>query len=1004
MTSIIDLHDVSPHFGTHPHHREGRSKAPAIAVLVLLASLPSSAQGQQGGATPAAGLFSDIETAVARPDPPSSDLTRVPGITTIRSRPVQIDVGQLAAANAAGARDLASTGTSPSVTLTLNLFDDVVLGAVVERSSVTAAAPGYVVSGRLDGVPGGTWKLLVFGNDVVTGTVRTPTTFYSIRTVDGVHVISQVDTSSLPRFEDRAIPAPPGARPSSAIAEPDPGLPDISRALPEPSDFDSLVDVAIAYTPAAEAGASDLKGDAGIAGLISEMIDNAHEAYERSGAMIRLRLAWRGTLECSGSTCSDKDDALEHIATQADLRTKFGADLLSWIVDIPEFAGVAHHGGYYSVVNYNQEVNHYTFAHELGHNMYLNHDRWTVVNNPDGGGDLNDPYPYSHGYISRDCGWRTIMAYPDRCPDWVPALPSFSNPHRVDDGEMMGVFGDAATSDVDGPANAVRSLNEKRLEVARYWHPLTDREVLEALYYSTARNSDGPVPRVAAFDDDGRIVILYWRDVSVSQYATMPDYIGNLTEAVHMNFWQQTNIVIGAERVGFYPGPIPATIGNLSKLEVLELRGFRGEIPATIGNLGNLSHLHLSLNRFTGIPAEIGNLTSLKSLGIIANCRREDTQLAPCSIGEIPAEIGNLFNLWRLELRDNELTGEIPATIGKLIELRFLLLFGNRLTGEIPATIGNLAGLEVLRLDLNRLSGEIPATIGNLAKLGYLRLGDNELTGQLPATIGKLSNLVELGVDGNQLSGAIPAELGNLSQLRYLYLDADTGLCLARDFPLNSRFGRLAQDLGIGVCAAGNRPPEPVGTLAPMTVGVDGAAVRVDVSGAFRDPDGDALTYGASSSAPAVVSVAVSGSTVTVTPVAEGTALVTVTATDSGGSNTSATQSFEVTVARVFTDHAIVPGETPVRAVHFTELRRRIDGVRVAAGLGRFGWTDPVLTAGVTPVRSVHLVELRSALGTAYSEAGRPAPSWTDAEPEAGTTAIRAVHVLELRAAVVALE
>ena len=76
---------------------------------------------------------------------------------------------------------------------------------------------------------------------------------------------------------------------------------------------------------------------------------------------------------------------------------------------------------------------------------------------------------------------------------------------------------------------------------------------------------------------------------------------------------------------------------------------------------------------------------------------------------------------------------------------------------------------------------------------------------------------------------------------------------------------------------------------------VDGNAVT-EVAGAFRDPDGDPLTYEATSSAPAVASVEVSDSTVTVTGVAAGTATITVTATDISGSNTTATQAFAVTV------------------------------------------------------------------------------------------------------------
>ena len=204
--------------------------------------------------------------------------------------------------------------------------------------------------------------------------------------------------------------------------------------------------------------------------------------------------------------------------------------------------------------------------------------------------------------------------------------------------------------------------------------------------------------------------------------------------------------------------------------------------------------------------------------------------------------------------------------------------------------------------------------------------------------------------------------------------------------------------------SAANLPPEPVGTLPPLTVEADDGAVTVDVAGAFRDPDGDRLTYGASSSRPAVAVVSVSGSRVTVTPAAPGQATITVTATDAGGSNETAIQMFGVTVVQPFTDDPLVPGVTPVRAVHFTELRSRIDGLRAAAGLGRFAWTDPVLRPEVTRVRLVHLTELRSALGEAYAAAGRSAPQWTDAAPTEGTTPIRAVHLTELRAAVVALE
>ena len=105
-----------------------------------------------------------------------------------------------------------------------------------------------------------------------------------------------------------------------------------------------------------------------------------------------------------------------------------------------------------------------------------------------------------------------------------------------------------------------------------------------------------------------------------------------------------------------------------------------------------------------------------------------------------------------------------------------------------------------------------------------------------------------------------------------------------------------------------------------------------------------------------------------------------------------------------FTDHPIERGATPVRAIHFLELRARIDALRVGAGRPAFPWTDPVLTPRVTRIRRLHLTELRAALGAAYSAAGRAAPTYTDPGVAAGATAIRAAHLMELRAAVAALE
>ena len=199
--------------------------------------------------------------------------------------------------------------------------------------------------------------------------------------------------------------------------------------------------------------------------------------------------------------------------------------------------------------------------------------------------------------------------------------------------------------------------------------------------------------------------------------------------------------------------------------------------------------------------------------------------------------------------------------------------------------------------------------------------------------------------------------------------------------------------------------PFQVATGVPFSVAIStdlGATLDVDVSQAFDDPAEDALTYVAMSSAPEVATARAVGARVTLTAVGLGRATIEVTATDPEG--LSAAQSFRVRVTAPFTDDPIRLGVTPIRAVHFMELRARIDILRAEAGLGRYRWTDPVLTAGVTRVRLAHLLELREALGAAYAAAGLAPPRWTDAAPVGGTTPIRAAHVTELRAAVVALE
>ena len=90
-----------------------------------------------------------------------------------------------------------------------------------------------------------------------------------------------------------------------------------------------------------------------------------------------------------------------------------------------------------------------------------------------------------------------------------------------------------------------------------------------------------------------------------------------------------------------------------------------------------------------------------------------------------------------------------------------------------------------------------------------------------------------------------------------------------------------------------NRPPQRVGSIPAQQINI-GQSATVNVAAYFSDPDGDALTYTATSSSPTVTRASVSGSTVTITGLSAGTATITVTARDPEG--LTATQQARVTV------------------------------------------------------------------------------------------------------------
>ena len=161
--------------------------------------------------------------------------------------------------------------------------------------------------------------------------------------------------------------------------------------------------------------------------------------------------------------------------------------------------------------------------------------------------------------------------------------------------------------------------------------PLSDREILEALYDATGGPnwtnndnwlSDAPLREWygVSTDSEGRVTRLH-------------QFENNMT------------------------GAMPAELGGLTRLESLSFGQnweLSGRIPPELGNLARLERLHLQFTALTGpIPPELGRLSKLTRFYVWR------TGLS----GPIPPELGNLANLTSIALGENELTGPIPPEL-----------------------------------------------------------------------------------------------------------------------------------------------------------------------------------------------------------------------------------------------------------------------------------------------------------------------------------------------------
>ena len=374
------------------------------------------------------------------PAGPGSQALRTSAEEAGQSRLVRIADGELQRARA----EVGELGRSR---LLLNLSEGSAFDVEVKHTAQTR--DGYTLSGNIDGGKGGFVTLAVH-KEAVAGSIWTWGGAYEVAPVnDGVHVVRQVTDE----------PLECGGVLQAPSVELDPRAPTNSA-----DEEAAVVDILVLWTPALEAV---LGGESRVKLSIELNIAYTNDALERSGAFVSLNLI--GTARVDIHEVNPYDVIREEVLARVhafERADTLGADFIS-VFSTGHSISLAsgHRGTPVSIFNSSRVAASSTFAHEIGHNLGLLHDRRT---------HLTPSYSYNGGYVSVEAHYgltrcyRTIMAYEVGCltaglpPD--QRIPYYSTRSRYDPatGTPLGVSRLSSIRGWDGPADSVLAINLRR--------------------------------------------------------------------------------------------------------------------------------------------------------------------------------------------------------------------------------------------------------------------------------------------------------------------------------------------------------------------------------------------------------------------------------------------------------------------------------------------------------------------------------------------------------------